>query len=175
MIVVLLIFKGRCETPHASHNVADHSRHQYEKYKSLEALSQVQFAFRFFEQGAFWFKYLKDPDKTRQLDQLIHPANTSYSYNTVHTGGIRVVWGDVAGPAVFWHQLLNLSNWKDCQQVYQKPAADVVQRDDASMLDHFEIFIIISGVENQDHVDKENQVDHAVDDFPFKVIFFSKC
>ena len=92
MTIVLILLKGGSEAPHARNNVTNHAGHQNEKDESLEALPQIQLALGLLEKGALRFEYLEDSDQSRELYQFIHPANTSYSDDSVHIGvGLALV------------------------------------------------------------------------------------
>jgi hypothetical protein len=42
------------------------------------------------------------------------------------------------------------------------------------MLTHFEIFIVVCSIEDEDHVHEENEVDGAIDDFPIEIILLEE-
>jgi hypothetical protein len=67
---------------------------------------------------------------------------------------------------ILGEDLLDISDGKDGHQVYEEPPFHVSDCDDTPVLNHLEVFVVVSSVEYQYHIDEEAEVDEAIGYFP---------
>ena len=133
----------------------DHEEGEDKPEQPLESHPDVQVVLHVLEHFVALFKNFKDFQKPRNLHQFVHFADPCDPHNLIQViSSKKGVKGN------------------NCKKVDGKPTFNVQLCNDFSVLNLLELFIIVSGVEDEDDVDEKGKVDEIVQVLPTRGVLF---
>lgn len=134
--------------------MTDHDRENEENINSFESTAKLEQIGSELQDITFLFHKFDYSDQSCKLYQLVHPAKTCYSYNSIYVFGGRCF------------SLNDLIKRKYSKKVDQKPTSKIIKCNLFAIIDHLELIVVVGGAKHDKDVNSKYKIQNEIHLFP---------